>query len=1096
MNRHFLIALFAAGSIYGQTSGEINGRVTDASKAVAPGATVTAVNTERRTQRATKSNEQGYYSLPSLDPGAYAITVELAGFKPMTHTGIKLDVNQSIRLDFTVEVGQVTEKVQVTGEAPLLEANTAGLGTVVTEEKISDLPLNARNFTQLLTLTPGASPISVAQNKNGGQTTPRIGVLTFPAINGQTNRSNSFTLDGVYNNGHFTGTYTVAPNIDALNQFKVQSHSDQAEFGGVSGGVINIASKSGTNELHGSLYEFIRNDALDARGFFTANKPPLRQNQFGGAVGGPIIRNKTFFHFSYEGYRQVNASSQLALVPTAAERAGDFSASARRVLDPYSTRPNTAVANQFLRDPFPNGQIPASRLSPSIRAFNDAVVPLPTSTGVPNFNARNDDPQKAPSDTYSIRVDQYLGSRDSLWSRYTWSEQDSSSALALKGSRITMVIPAKNLGVGYVHTFGPNTVLTALFGISSTTFSDAPVFTSKNLIGDGFFKGFANDPRTTTPGVAVPGYFSLSMRNRVLGPQRGFQEHADLSHNAGRHNLKFGGEVVRQPWTNTQITETLTFNTRQSADLNSLGNTGNALASYMMGLMDTTELSQADFTLESQIINFYAQDSWKVTDRLTLNFGLRWDISRAPDFSHDFASTWDFNSGKFLVGIAKPPACGQTAKAPCLSDPNNDFIQRYVVFTGSSKLMKDQWALLGPRFGFAWQAQRRTVVRGSFGLFYDLVAGTTQRSQNMSINNANWPGSAGRSVVSNATLVTATADAPFGDVNPLVPTATPANQAPYSDPNIRNVYSEQWNLEIQHELLANLAMSAAYVGSHNLRIAIGGDYNTAVVPGPGPIGPRQLWPYAPVTAWDRAAGQSHYHGLQVKLERRMARGLAFLTAYTWSKSIDTASSGYGSGENISLQTPFDPNASKSISGFDIPHLFSTAVVYELPFGRGKAWLHDGIAARVFGNWKLNGIITLRSGDPFTPQMNLDIANIGAVNNATRARPDVLRDPTLSNPTPQAWFDKTAFATPRQFTFGSAGRNILRSDSVQNFDASLFREDRITERLKLQFRAELFNAFNHPSFGVPQNVYTNPQFGQVSGTNSTARQIQLGLKILF
>jgi len=788
----------------------------------------------------------------------------------------------------------------------------------------------------------------------------------------------------------------VAPNIDALNQFKVQSHSDLAEFGGVAGGVINIASKSGTNELHGSLYEFLRNDALDARGFFTATKPPLRQNQFGAAVGGPIVRNKTFFHFSYEGYRQVNASSQLALVPTTAERSGDFGASTRRVFDPYSTRPNPANANQFLRDPFPSGVIPASRLSPSIRAFNDTIVPQPISTGFLNFNSRNDDPQTAPSDTYSVRVDQYLSARDSLWSRYTWSEQDSSAALALKGSRITTVIPAKNLGVGYTRTFGPSTVLTALFGFSSTTFSDAPVFTNKNLIGDGFFKGFANDPRALTPGVTIPGYFALSMRNRVLGPQRGFQEHADLAHNAGRHSFKFGGEVVRQPWTNTQITETLTFNTRQTGDLNSLGNTGNALASYLMGLMDTPELSQADFTLESQTINFYAQDSWKLTNTLTLNFGLRWDSSRAPDFSRDFASTWDFNSGKFLVGLNKPPACSQTPKPPCLPDPNSDFIQRHVVFTGTSKLMKDRWALLGPRFGFAWQAAPRTVVRGSFGLFYDLVAGTTQRAQNMSINNANWPGSAGRSVVSNNTLVTATADAAFGDVNPLIPTATPSNQAPYSDPNIKNVYSEQWNFEVQRELMANLAMSIAYVGSHNLRIAIGGDYNTAVAPGPGPIAPRQLWPYAPVTNWDRSAGQSQYHGLQVKVERRLARDFSFLTAYTWSKSIDTGSSGYGSTENTSLQNPFDPNSSRSVSGFDIPHVFSTAVVYGLPFGRGKSWLSQGLASCILGNWQLNGIVTLRSGEPYTPQMNLDIANIGAVNNAIRDRPDLLRDPHLAN----------------------------------------------------------------------------------------------------
>ncbi len=1090
-----LLPVLVAGLARCQTTAELTGRIADATRAVVPGATVTALNTDRQTERTTNSNDQGYYTLPSLDPGNYQVTVRHAGFKPVTHSGIKLDVNQSLRLDFALEVGQLTEKIEVVAELPLIESTTGQLGTVVTGEKISELPLNARNFTQLLGMTPGVSPISVGQNRSGGQTTPRIGILIFPAINGQTNRSNSFTLDGVYNNGHFTGTYVVAPNIDALSQFKVQSHSDLAEFGGVTGGVINIASKSGTNELHGSLYEFLRNDKIDARGFFTARKPPLRQNQFGAAVGGPIVRNRTFFHFSYEGYRQVNASSQLALVPTVAERSGDFSAATRRLFDPYSTRPNPANPNVLLRDPFPNNRIPAARLSPSTRAFTEAIVPQPASTGYLNYNARNDDPQTFPSNGYSVRLDQYISPRDSFWARYTWSEQNSVSALALKGTKITTDIPAKNLGLGFTHTFGPNTVLTVLFGFSSTTFNDAPQFTSRNLIADGFFKGFLNDPRTLTPGVNVPGYFSLSMRNRKLGPQRGFQQRADLSHNFGRHSFKVGGEVVRQPWTNTQVTETLTFNTRQTADLASLGNTGNALASYLMGLMETTELSQADFTLEAQTINFYFQDSWKATPSLTLNFGLRWDIFRSPDFSRDFASTWDFYTGKFLVGIAKPPACSQAGKAPCLPDPNSDYINRYVVFTGSSKFITDQWAMLGPRFGFAWQALPRTVIRGSFGLFYDLVAGMSQRAQNGSINNANWPGSAGRSLVSNNTIVEATADAPFGNTNPFIPTPTPSGQAPYYDPRFKNAYSEQWNFEIQRELFANLAFSAAYVGSHSLRLSVGGDYNTAQVPGPGPIGPRQLWSHAPVTTWDRSVGQSSYHGLHVKAERRMAKGLSFLTSYTWSKSIDTSSSGFAS-ENISLQNPYDPNSSKSVSGFDIPHLFSTAAVYSLPFGHGKPLLNRGFASRIFGNWQLNGIVTLRSGEVFTPQMNLDIANIGAVNNATRARPDLVGNPRLANPRPEAWFNKAAFAQPRQFTFGSAGRHILRSDSLQNLDLSLFREDRIGERFKLQFRAESFNTMNHPAFGIPQSVFTNPQFGQASGTASTARQIQMGLKLIF
>jgi hypothetical protein len=386
MRRLSFLAILLAASLTAQTTAEITGRVVDPSKAAVPGATVTALNIDKQTERTTTSNDQGFYTFNSLDTGAYQITVQLAGFKALTRTGIKLDVNQSLRLDFALEVGQFSEKVQVVGEVANLEANTAQLGTVMTEEKIADLPLNARNFSQLLALTPGASPISVAQNAGGGQTTQRIGVLVFPAVNGQTNRSNSFTLDGVYNNGAFTGTYAIAPNIDELSQFKVQSHSDLAEFGGVTGGVVNIATKSGTNDFHGSAYEFLRNDALDARGFFTAGKPELRQNQFGTTLGGRVIKNKTFFFFSYEGFRQINGASMLALIPTPAQIAGDFSATKQPLYDPYSTATDPQNPNRFLRNPFPNNQIPPRAsalrywLSPRRSFRNQSTPALPVLT--------------------------------------------------------------------------------------------------------------------------------------------------------------------------------------------------------------------------------------------------------------------------------------------------------------------------------------------------------------------------------------------------------------------------------------------------------------------------------------------------------------------------------------------------------------------------------------------------------------------------------------------------------------------------------------------------------------------------------------------
>ncbi len=1073
-----------------QTNAEITGRVTDPSSAPVPGATVRALNVDKQTARTATTSDQGYYTFNSLDTGNYQVSIERSGFKSVTRSGVKLDVNESLRLDFALEIGQLTEKIQVSGEVPIVETNTAQLGTVMTEEKIADLPLNARNFSQLLSLTPGASPVSVAQNAAGGQTTQRIGILVFPALNGQTNRSNSFTLDGVYNNGAFTSTYAIAPSIDSLDEFKVQSHSDLAEFGGVTGGIVNIATKSGTNSFHGSAFEFLRNNALDARGFFSATKAELRQNQFGGTVGGPVLKNKTFFFFSYEGFRQISGASQLALIPTAAQINGNFSGIKQVLYDPYSTAVNPQNSNTFLRNPFPNNQIPGSDLSPSILAFAKAIIPQPVNTGFTGFNSINTDSQTFPADNYSIRLDHYFGAHDWIWARYNWSSGDQVQALQLPGTVDATRIPAKNLGAGYVHNFSPNTIFTALYGLADTTYFDAPTFTSQNLIGQGFFKGFPVDPRAIVTGVAVPGFFSLSMRNRKLGPQIGRQYHADLTHTQGRHNFKVGGEAILQPWSNAQITDLLSFSNRPTADLNNLGTTGSALASFMMGLMDQSQLVDSSFTLQSQIWNFYVQDSWKVTDRLTVNYGVRFDYMRAPVFSTSFPSTWNFTTGKYDVGAKSFPACTQSGP-PCLPDPNNPYLGQYVDFTGSSQLRSNEF-LPGPRLGMAYRLGEHTVLRGSYGIFYDLIAGVNQQAQN---GNANWPVTSGGMLNFNSTFVTATADAPFGGSSFPAP-ATPAtiNSNMY-DPGFKDPYSQQWNLEVQRELIHNLSLSVGYVGSHTVHTAISGDYNTAQIPGPGSITPRQLFSYAPVTIYDRSLGQSKYNALQMKVERRYENGLSFLLSYTWSKSMDTGSSGQFE-ENVSIENAYNPNASRSVSGFDIPQLFTIASVYDLPFGHGKKMLDHGIAARVFGNWRLNGILTLRSGAPFTPVTNLDIANVGALDASSRDRPNLIGNPNLANPSASEWFNTSAFASPAPYTYGTAGRNILRTQGLKELDLSLFREDKLTERITLQFRAEAFNFLNHPTFDVPQTTTTSPVFGAVSSTTNSARQVQLGLKLLF
>lgn len=1096
-----------SGLSYGQSTAEITGRVTDSTGAIIPAVQIVVTNVDRETVRQTTSGDVGYYTFTRLEPGNYAISVESEGFKSVSRPGIVLEVNQSARIDFVLEVGAVTETIEVVAASPVLETNTAQLGTVVSKRQISDLPLNARNFSQLLTLTPGASPVSVSQNR-GGQQAQSIGIQTYPAINGQSNRSNHFTLDGVFNSGHFTGTYHVAPSIDALDQFKVQSHSDQAEFGGVTGGVINVATKSGTNEFHGSVFWFLRNDALDARGFFTAGKPSLRQNQFGATVGGPIKRNSTFFFFSYDGYRQNNASSSLTLVPTPEQLNGDFSSLAdRAIFDPHSTRTDPQDRNRFLRDRFPGNQIPRTLLSPSIQAWSGAIIPSPNAPGFAGANLRNSEPQRFPADNYSIRGDHQFSASDQVWLRYSWGEQTKSRAQSLPGTRLETVLPSKNFGARYTHIFGPNTLVSGLFGFSTVTTNDIRVITDQALIDEGFFAGmkpaelpesYLND-RLTAPGMSLSGYFGVGARNRTLGPQKAYQGRGDFTHNFGRHSLKIGGEYLLLPWQNIQADSRLTFNSPQSADPNNAGNTGDGAASFVLGVPDRTFLHFPDFELELATYNFYVQDSWRATDKLTINLGLRWNIFRAPSYVRDFPSAWDFNTGHYLSGTDRPGTCSSDTPygAPCLpTNVDNDYVDQWVDFTGSPKVQEDDFRMVSPRLGLAYRASADTVIRSSFGIFYDLMAGASQQGQHGAIGNANWPAARGVTFQGlNRNFVSVTADAPFGP-NPLVIAPSPARIANFTfDPRFKRPYSLQWNFEIQQQLPSQMTLTVGYVGSHNVRLSIGGEYNLALTPGPGPVAPRKLWPHAPSPSYDRSIGQSKYHGMHVKAERRFASGLSYLVSYTWSKSIDVASSAQYR-ESLSLPNPYDPNSSRSVSSFDVPHLFSGAFVYELPFGLGRRWATSGIGSRILGNWQVNMIMNLRSGQPFTPVMNVDVANIGSPNQATRARPDLVGNPKLNNPSPAEWFDTAALAAPAQFTYGTAGRNILRTDALQNFDFGLFREDQISERVKTQFRAEFFNAFNHPTFGIPQLRFTNRNFGTVSRTISTARQIQFGFKVIF
>ena len=1092
----FLFLALHVSLLAQSSAARITGLVSDPTSSPVPNATVELTNAANGLRFSGTSNQTGNYLLPNLPPGRYSLSAKAAGFQTASIEKLDLAVNQIATVNLALRVGQVEERVDVVADGAQIEAASTQLGTVISEEKVVDLPLNARNFTQLLALTPGAAPISVGQNSSGAQS-QQIGAALIPAINGQSNRSNHFTLDGVFNDGVYMGTYSIAPNVDAISQFKVASHSDQAEFGGATGGVINVASKGGANQFHGVAYHFLRNDALDARAYFSARKPTLRQNQFGGTFSGPVIRNRLFFLFAYEGYRQVAESNILTLIPTPAQLGGDFRGNARAIYNPFSTRADAGTTSGFARDPFPDNRIPSSLLDRSTQAWAKTIIPAPIATGVANTNSRNSDSVRRPADNYSIRGDYQLSTRDLLFARYTWGQQNSNIAFAIPGTRQLEDRPAKNGGLNYTRVINASTVLNVLFGYSALSQINTPLLTATNLFSQNYFKGVTVPEALTAPGINLPGVFgNITARISDRGPMAAWQGRADLSKVWGTHSFKVGAEFIRHPWDNTTTDFALGFSTLQSANLNDAGRTGDTIASFVLGVPEDRTYIYPSLQLHSDTANLYFQDSWKVNSRLTFNYGLRWDIQLPPVMTKGIPATWDFNTGKFLVGTAKPGACTATPQPPCLPDPNNAYLNQWVTFTGNSRLRQNEWALLGPRLGLAYTVTPTFVVRSGFSVAYDVVAGMNQQGQNG--GGGGWPvPDSFLNLALNRQTVAITADDPFRSAPAAVPAASPQNvTAFFYDPKFRNAVSYQWNLDLQKEFARRVVVTAAYVGSANTRLPVGGTFNTAQTAGPGNPRERALWPHAPATDYDRSIGRSKYHALQVKAEQRLWGGLSSLVAYTWSKSIDTASSGFFAAEDQSLQNPYDINSSRSVSGFDIPHVFSLGAVYGLPFGKGKAFMTSGVAAKVLGSWQLNAIALVRSGRPYTLYMNLDTANIGATGQTTRVRPNLLRDPALANPTPGAWFDKTAYGAPAAFTFGSSGRNQLRSDGLQNFDFSLFREDQWSERLRTQFRVEAFNLFNHASFGVPQTLFSSPAFGQVTGTVSTARQVQLGLKVIF
>ncbi|WP_321471193.1 carboxypeptidase regulatory-like domain-containing protein [uncultured Paludibaculum sp.] len=1094
-----------------QSAAALNGIVRDTAGSVVPDAQLVLANVDTGVERRTVSNATGNYVFLNIPPGAYTLQTETTGFETNRIQRFTLAVNQTATIDIALTIGSLTQSVSVQAIGVEIQASTAELGTVMASTQVRDLPLNGRNFTQLLNLSPGVSDVNVAQNSNGNPAAA-VGTFSFPSINGQPNRSNLFTTDGINNYGS-SSTYSVPPIAETIQEFKMQSHNDQAEFGGATGGIVNVVTKSGTNSYRGSLWEYVRNNAFDAENYFHANSPVLKQNMFGGTLGGPVAlpklydgHNKTFFYAAYQGFLDRRPANTTYRVPTTANLTGDFSDWPQQIYDPYSTRPDPNKPGSYLRDAFPGNQIPANRLNQSLVKYAQATLPQPTNIGIAGKNAIDLSGARINNNEFNARLDENWNEKNYFWFRYSGRLQDTTTSGGRQGLVNNAQFDSANWGGSWVHTFNASTLLQTQFGrthAGTTTliqFTDLPANYAQSL---GFAEALAGPYKTGLslfPALNVTGFFTG-------GEQASWDQQADiyqgkiaLSKVIGAHTLKFGFEFNSLSYAGYTETPSVTFNNIQSANPSSTGNTGSALASFLLDTPDA--VLRRDTLTHSRfggVMSLFAQDQWKVTQRLTVNIGLRYDRAFVPPYGTEADGTLatgslDLNRGVYILQ-ALPEPCETKKSAPCIPTAGG-VLPDHVELSPNGKIIQDTTKNFQPRIGIAYRLGPNTALRSSFGVFFDEYAGIIQASRNY---QGSWPDIAYQQQT-NLNYPTATQTKPsVSTFNPfpggaVLPASTPFNQVAYfPDPNYKNPYSLQWNLGIEHQIDASNIVSLNYVGSGNRRLDLGGFYNTALTPGPGTPQSRALYPYIKATNYNRSWSRSNYNALQTQWQKRFAHGLAATLSYTWSKSIDIGCSGWFGVEGCSVQDPYNFNNDRSVSGFDVPHVFTGHWVWELPFGTGKP-LHTGNRAAdyVIGNWQLNGIVTLRSGQPYTLTVNGDIANTG---NTNYMRPNVVGDWHVDNPNPNQWFDQSAFAAPSQYTFGNMGRNVLRTDGRNNFDLSVFRGFPIREQMKLEFRAEAFNAFNTPDFNAPVSNLNDPNFGKVTSVRSS-RQLQFALRLMF
>jgi hypothetical protein len=1162
----FLLVGTGCAVAWAQTfQGSITGTLTDSTGAVIPGVLVTVQEVDKGFSRSVTTESDGTYGIPLLPPGRYRLIAQKEGFAKTVRGPITLLVNQHLLIDLTLRVGPQATTITVEASPSPVESQTSSVGTTIDEQKVTQVPLNGRNFLELALLVPGVSP-----GTEGSRISDRGGAIN---VNGMRDSMNSYWLDGLDDTSVGVGQYTVAPPLDSVQEFRMETGVYEAKFGAHAGAEVNIVTKSGTNDLHGTLYDYLRNTAFDARNFFDPSVAPMHRNQFGGTLGGPAVlpgiydgHDRTFFFFAYEGTREHRGFYDNFLVPTQAERQGDFSDLLNPNCSTQTVLLNPLALMQGQVQPITN----IGEVLPQADPVGQALVsqfPAPNipnaSCGAANYTALVN--RQVSYDTMTGRIDHRFNTKDSMFVRYNLNFDREflptgtvpESTTTLPGYGTIAHNSYQMAGLDWTHIFTPQLANEFKVGYNRWQLhynNEDQGNTLASTLGIEGINNVGSSP-AGVPNLNFSGYDSMGADEGV--PQRGavntFQFGDTLTHVLGSHTLSYGSDlrlVRRGNFTvDNVIRGEFDFTGLVTGGLGQLDSQaqqgiaqgiglpcattnhcqfGNSIADALLGLpMYWINGFQEYISGAFGEYDFFIQDDWRVRPHLTLNLGLRYEYKALVTDKDNHFANFDFNTGNLMVAGASGVTLASFDPATGLYTPVGTL--NLGSTTQNRSLQHPDRNNFAPRIGVAWQPFKdsKTVLRGGYGIFYDQTFGDVyfQKANNppfVQIETGNLgsalpliesgtfqPGSG--AIIQNALT---------GIVGAIFPTLSPFQL------DFRNAFIQEWSADVQRQLGSTWLIDVGYVGTRglhlvqetdpnqpmNLTSAPAADYQ-ATLTACQTVGCPRPYPYLSGFSYTQSSGSSIYHAFQAKVERRFSRGLSLLASYTYSKSIDTSSGPFSDSRNANFpQNSYNVAAEKAVSDFDFPQRLSIAYLWVMPFGSSVGKLSNARLNYLIEGWQAGGVFSVQSGPAFTPFVSggvsgADEVQITGTGNDTD-RPNVTGSPFYpTKQTPQQWVLASSFSTPSAYTFGNAGRNILRGPGLGTWDFSLLRNFRLGESRRLEFRAEMFNIFNRANFDIPQRNLTASSFGQIfntvqpvaglaSGGPGEPRELQLGLWLVW